>query len=35
MKTTNVEGGMRDPEEAVSIMQKAIDASKLCSCWWR
>ena len=33
MKTTNEEGGMVDPDEDASIMQMALDATSLFSCF--
>ena len=33
MKTTNTEGGMRDAGETESIMQIAIEATKIFNCW--
>ena len=33
MKTTNNEGGMRDPQEDKSIMDTAIRSAKLCVCF--
>ena len=36
MKTTNIEGGMRnDQEEDISIMQLALETGQLCRCFQR
>jgi hypothetical protein len=33
MKTTNSEGGMRDPEEGASLLKLNLNAASLCACF--